>query len=62
MNLMCLLLIDSIDPSDYDANMKEYKTYLESYIRQPSSSYWNGVSRNDELLKQEIFYPPNIDF
>lgn len=62
MNLICLLLVDSIDPLDYNANINEYRTYLDSYLKLPSTRYWNGISRNDELLKQEIFYPPNIDF
>jgi hypothetical protein len=60
MNLLCLLLIDSITPEIYNSNLNNFKDFLNAYNYERSSL--NKLSGKEELLKQEIFYPPNMTY
>lgn len=62
MNLICLLLIDCFMPSDYNDNLVGYKDYLNLNIKDSSNDGSHLGHEYDELISQEIFYPPRFEF
>jgi hypothetical protein len=55
LNLICLLVIDTIEPQEYDNMRKDF----ESFLVTNTSSSGSAVSKS-RLLEQDIFFPPNI--
>ena len=62
MNLICLLLIDCIEPSLYDNNISELNTYLDFYKSRAQNVPQQYVALMlEDIANKGIFYPPNMD-
>jgi hypothetical protein len=62
MNLICLLLIDCIEPSLYDNNIAELNTYLDFYKSRLQNVPTQYVALMlEDIVKKGIFYPPDMD-
>ena len=62
MNLICLLLIDCIEPSLYDNNIAGLNTYLDFYKSRLQDVPTQYVALMlEDIVKKGIFYPPDMD-
>ena len=62
MNLICLLLIDCIEPSLYDNSIVELNTNLDFYkSRLQNVTQQYVVLMLEYILNKGIFYPPDMD-
>ena len=60
MNLLCLLLIDTITPETYNNILHKFREFINTHNFERSSIH--QLSGKEELLNQEIFYPHNITY